>query len=846
MAGTGMVIPKELIRFGDCVLNASAFELRRGRRTVKLERIPLQVLLILIEEHDKVVTREAIANQIWGRDVFLDVDNGINTAIRKIRQVLNDDPQKPRFVETIPGRGYRFIAPLAGAKQSSDGAAETGGVRGVKLPPNNLLLRHFSLVGRDSEIEAICNKLRNDFVRLLTLTGVGGAGKTTLGIAAGRCLLANFSDGVFFVDLAGVKQTDLVPSAVAQPFGMKEGGGKPIAHVLKDQLHNKQMLLILDNFEQLLSASSFLAELLAAAPGIKALVTSRSRLQLTFEHEFVVPPLAAPTLITNYSPAALMCYDAVKLFVDRARATLNSFALTSENAQPVAEICARLDGLPLAIELAAARIKVLSPHEILSRLDRRLKLLTGGPRDLPERQQTMRRAMDWSFDLLDNNEKCLFQRLAVFAGGFTFESAEEVAGGRVLASPKKEEPNLSAENEVFDVLNTLTRLVDQSLLIAEGQQHGDTRFRMLGIVREYALERLEASGELETMRQKQAAHFLVLAEAAEPKLHSAQPGFWLSRLEDEHDNIREALRWLIDNDLETAARMAAAIRYFWDYTGYFTEGLGILKRILSRIDQVPTKFRCKLFSMAGNMAKFQGDHETARQMYKTGLSEAISLCNQSHVSLLCRGLGGLAVEQGDHATARVFIDEALTAAQESNDLFGIARSVNMLGDLARSEGDNSTARELLKGALDICRQSGGKYATVIILNNLASAEFGDGDYEAARAHFTEGLTMMLESDGKTKGDRIALSYLLDGFAALAVQSGDAMVAAKLASASERLRYTMNFKIESAERQFREAYFAMIYEKLSDDQFAAAYEQGGRLDLDQSIALALGMGPFTPS
>jgi non-specific serine/threonine protein kinase len=706
------------------------------------------------------------------------------------------------------------------------------------LPPNNLSLHHLAVVGREREIEETCNELLTDAVRLLTLTGVGGSGKTTLGLAVGRRLLPKFHDGVFFIDLAGVKQAELVPSTVAQPLGVKAGDTKSIVQVLKDHLHSKRMLLILDNFEQVLPAASFLTELLAAAPQLKVLVTSRSLLQLTLEREYVVPPLATPKLTAEDSPDDLVRYDAVKLFVDRARSAIGGFTLTHGNARTIAEICARVDGLPLGIELAAARMKVLSPSAILARLDRRLKLLTGGARDLPNRQQTMSRTMDWSYELLGRNERCLFRRLAVFAGGFTLESAEDVAGGQGSVSGGEIEPIPTSGNEVLDVLDSLTSLVNQSLVVAEEQAPGDVRFRMLGVVREYALGRLEASGEMEVIRQKHAAHFLALAEMAEPRLQSAQPGAWLNRLEEEYANIREALRWSIVSDLETAARTGAAIRYFWDYMGYLTEGLGILKQILTKSDQVPASLRCKLFSMAGNMAKFQGDHETARLMYERGLNEARSLVSLSHVSLLCRGLAGLAAEQGDHVTARRLIQEALAAAHESNDQFGVARSMNMLGDLARSEGDNGTARVLLKGALEVCRETGNKYATANILNNLAAAELGDGDYEQACAHFTEGLTMARESDGKIAGDRIAISYSLDGFAALAVHYGEAEVAARLAGAAQHLRQSMNFNIEAAERRFRDTYLASIHAMLPDGQFAAAYEQGRKLESDESIALAL--------
>jgi predicted ATPase len=515
------------------------------------------------------------------------------------------------------------------------------------------------------------------------------------------------------------------------------------------------VLIVLDNFEQVLPAAGILAELLASAPALKILVTSRALLQLSYEREYIVPPLAAPRSFGEGSPEDLMKFDAVKLFVERARSVNPAFALTHDNARSVAGICARLDGLPLGIELAAARMKMLSPQAILSRLVHRLKLLTGGSRDLPTRQQTMRGTMDWSYELLTEAEQRIFRRLAVFAGGFTLEFAEKVVD----------------DDEGTDVLDIVTSLVNKSLLLAEQQARGEVRFRLLGVVREYAHDRLDESGEVPAIRRKHAAYLLALVEEAEPNLRSAQPAESLNRLEEEYDNIREALRWSLANDADTAARIAVAIRYFWDFLGYLTEGLGILKEIFALGDRVPPKIRCLLLSMAGNIAKFQGDYATAHMMYERGLKESRELGDLSQVALLCRGLGGLAVENGDPEGARRFIEEAFAAARAANDNFGVARSLNMLGDLARSEGDYRSARPLLAEALELCRQTGNKYATANILNNLAAADYGDGDYAASLAHFTEGLKMAQERGYKVTGDRIAISYSLDGFAALAEQDG---------------------------------------------------------------------------
>jgi predicted ATPase len=700
--------------------------------------------------------------------------------------------------------------------------SQVPGDASATLPHAGFLMQPSEIVGRDREIDEVCRELRSESTRLVTLTGIGGTGKTTLARVVAGQLINDFTDGMCFVDLAAVRHHELVPATIAQALGVKEGDSKPVVGALKDHLRHRRVLIVLDNFEQVLPAAGILAELLASAPALKILVTSRALLQLSYEREYIVPPLAAPRSFGEGSPEDLMKFDAVKLFVERARSVNPAFALTHDNARSVAGICARLDGLPLGIELAAARMKMLSPQAILSRLVHRLKLLTGGSRDLPTRQQTMRGTMDWSYELLTEAEQRIFRRLAVFAGGFTLEFAEKVVD----------------DDEGTDVLDIVTSLVNKSLLLAEQQARGEVRFRLLGVVREYAHDRLDESGEVPAIRRKHAAYLLALVEEAEPNLRSAQPAESLNRLEEEYDNIREALRWSLANDADTAARIAVAIRYFWDFLGYLTEGLGILKEIFALGDRVPPKIRCLLLSMAGNIAKFQGDYATAHMMYERGLQESRELGDLSQVALLCRGLGGLAVENGDPEGARRFIEEAFAAARAANDNFGVARSLNMLGDLARSEGDYRSARPLLAEALELCRQTGNKYATANILNNLAAADYGDGDYAASLAHFTEGLKMAQERGYKVTGDRIAISYSLDGFAALAVPDGRGELGAKLAGAAEHMREAMNFHTEPAERRFRETYLAALKALLPEPGFSAAYEQGSRLRLEECMMLAL--------
>ncbi|HEY0386507.1 MAG TPA: protein kinase, partial [Pyrinomonadaceae bacterium] len=448
------------------------------------------------------------------------------------------------------------------AGQSAQTIIEPFPRRSSEPHPNNLSTELSPLIGREQEVSAISNLLRQEEVRLLTLSGIGGTGKTRLAQAVARQMLSEFTDGAFFIELSPISDPALVVSEIAQPLGLKEAGGTPLKSLLKTFLHERAVLLAIDNFEHVTAAAPLVAELLAAAPRLKVLVTSRALLHLSLEHEFSVPPLALPSPETFPAADELMRYAAITLFVERARAARHGFILTDENARAVAEVCARLDGLPLAIELAAARVKLLTPQAILSRLENRLKLLTGGAKDLPARQQTMRGAISWSYDLLEEDERKLMQRLAVFNGEFYLEAAEAVcAGGEELSSPEygsqaKAQSAHKAQSAdaastslyppptpIMDVLDGVASLVDKSLLVQKEQDDREPRFRMLAVVREYATERLAESGEMDAIRSQHAHFFLALAETAEPELVGAHQAEWLGRLEAEHDNLRSALEW---------------------------------------------------------------------------------------------------------------------------------------------------------------------------------------------------------------------------------------------------------------------------------------------------------------
>ncbi|GIV98593.1 MAG: hypothetical protein KatS3mg057_3250 [Herpetosiphonaceae bacterium] len=668
-------------------------------------------------------------------------------------------------------------------------------LRTLDSRPTNLPASPTSLIGREREVAAISALLRRQDVRQVTLTGPAGTGKSRLALQVAADLIDDFEDGVFFVALASINDPALVLSTIAQSLGLKDVGGQPLAESLKSFLHDKEMLLLLDNFEQVVAAAPLIADLLATAPRLNVLVTSREVLRLYGEHEFPVQPLALPDPQQTASIDALLRAPAVALFVERARAVRPDFSLNAENAAAVAALCARLDGLPLAIELAAARSKLLAPQALLARLDSRLRVLTGGARDLPARQQTLRGAIAWSYDLLDEGERTLFAYLGVFIGGCTLDAAETVAG----------------EGLPMDILDGLTSLADKSLLRRyrdpqeEATQESGTggasepRFMMLETIREYALECLAMSGKEEELRQRHADYFLALAEGAEPELRGPAQVTWLEQLEQEHDNLRAALQWALDSgEVEVALRIGGALGRFWLARGYLSEGRAWLTAALAaaRLRQRSESYGAalaKAFNAAGNLAHTQGDYAAAHPLYQECLAIRRELGDQLGIAYVLNNLGSVAHDQGNYEQARAFYEESLTLCRELRDRRGVASLLHNRGNLAKDQGDYASAIALLEESLTLRRQLGDRWGIAMSLTNLALAVLYQGDNRRSIELCEESLAIFRDLRDP-RGMAMSLNNL--SFAALA--QGDVERAASLSRESLALRRQLGDKARIAE------------------------------------------------
>ena len=740
----------------------------------------------------------------------------------------------------------------------SDLSSEFPPLRTLDSYPNNLPLQATPLIGREREVEAVSERLRDPATRLLTLVGPGGTGKTRVGLQAAAELVEDFEDGVFFVPLAAITDPSLVASTIARTLGLSEGGARPPEELLTGYLRERRTLLLLDNLEQIPESAPVLDRVLSAATRLKILATSRTPLRLYGEQEFPVPPLALPNAMSLPPLEDLAGYEAVGLFVERSRAVKPEFYLTEENANAVVEICRRLDGLPLAIELAAARVKLLPPRVLLERLGNRLEFLTGGARNLPERQKTLRNAIEWSYDLLGEGERALFVRLGVFTGGATLGAMEAVC---------------NAEGDTTtDVLDGASSLLDESLLRQEEGMGGEPRFVMLETIREFANEKLEESGEAEALRRVHAAYFLAFAEEADPRLTTGEQVSWLNRLEDEYDNFRGALSWALERrEVVTALRLGGALWRFWYVRGHTSEGRRWLEEALSLGGRGAESQRARALNGAGHLAWSQGDHERAESLREESLALSRQAGDKREIADALNGLGFVARRRGNFEAARNMHEEALTLSREIGDRWGIAHSIDLSGRAAAFQGDYAAARPRLEAALEMFREVGDRAGIAESTGVMGMAALGEGDYPAARLSFEEARKIMRSlgdrrgigkmttplgdavlnqgdrhaarslyeealEDIKDQRDKWWIAWCLEGIAG--ADQDEPGRAARLLGAATALREEIGAPRPPAFRSYHERNLTAVQDRLGHEAFERASAEGGRMTLEEAIEYAM--------
>ncbi len=688
-------------------------------------------------------------------------------------------------------------------------------LRALPARRHNLPPELSSFVGRDRERAEVGRLLAAS--RLVTLVGTGGCGKTRLALRVGADLVPRYPDGVWLVELGSLTDPGLVVQTVAATFGVREMPGRPWLTGLTEALRDRAMVLVMDNCEHLIDAcAAIVSTILGACERVRVLATSREPLGIPGELTMRVPSLSLPAAGAPVTAATAPASEAVMLFAERAAAVQPAFALTPENAPAVAEVCRRLDGIPLAIELAAARIAALPVSELAKRLEDRLSLLTQGSRTAPPRHQTLRAVMDWGYQLLSPGEQALLRRLAVFAGGWTLEAAE-----RVCAAP--EDPPLA-------VLDLLSQLVLRSLVQAE-EHAGTMRYRFLETVRQYSAERLRESREAAAVSDRHLQWYVDLAGRAAPDLVGSTQAAWFERFETEHDNLRTALEWALRSGrAEAGLRLIGAAWRFWFVRGYFAEGRQWVDALLQAGADAPGPVRAEALNAAGNLAVFgQGDYAAGRRLYEQGLALWRAAGDGRGIAKVLGNLAFVAAGEGDVASERALLGESLALRRELGDQWGVALALHNLGRAAFRQGDYGEATRLLRQALEIWEGYQDKQHIAMTLANLGWVAYRQADYAAARALLTEGLGLRREI-----GDTLGLANQLERFAGLAGAQGRAAQAARLFGAAEALRESLGAPLPPSDRGDYDREVTAAREAAAPDDFAAAWAAGRALTMERAL------------
>ena len=837
--------------FGPYTLDVVRGFLLNAGEQVKLRPKVFEALRYFVQNAGRLVTKKELIEAVWP-DTFV-TDDSLVQCMVELRRALGDQNQE--LLKTVPRRGYLFTSEVIRRSAQHEPTAHKFGSSEdtpslAKGPRKRLDLPtpRTSLIGREQQVAEAIALLLRPAVRLLTLVGPGGAGKTRLALAVARAVSDHFTGGVQFVGLGSTSDPDLVGSALSKTLTIPQIPNRSIPQLIAAEVHDLgPFLFLLDNFEQVLPAATLVADVLETCPSIKMLITSRSCLRIYGEQEFPVSPLSQDS--------------AVELFVQRAQAVRPSFALTPENSGAIREICSRLDGLPLAIELAAARTRVLSPLTMLDRLQSRLQLLTGGALDLPERQQTLRSAIDWSHGLLNEAEQKLFRRLSVFIGGWSLEAVEAVCN-----------TGYDLDVEPFEGLSSLA---DKNLIQIVEPRAEEARFTMLETIREYALERLSTTEEEHATRRAHAAYCLVLAEEGNPELTPADRAAWLSRCDVEIDNFRIALDWLFQNrELDWGLRLCMALFRFWDMREHLTEGRARLEMVLRLAGDDHLKQRARIGTFLGALTSAQGDFRAAQQYLEISLSLYRELADQSGIgasfnalavsqrdsgdyaaaeknfeaSLACwRALGDrLSIARclhnlanvirvrGDYSRAESALREATSIFEELGDRSGAAWSINQRGDIARERGKLDAARKLYEQALAAFRDAGDQWGSARSLADLGFISCEQGNYDHAQEAYQQALATFSDL-----GHRRGVARSLEGCACLALARGASVRALKLAAAAAHIRTQLSAPLPQAEQARLDQTLQAAWDALSGPSGKQAWAEGSAMSLEKAIQFAFG-------
>jgi predicted ATPase/DNA-binding winged helix-turn-helix (wHTH) protein len=784
------------------------FELQPGERRLLANGQPAAVnprafdlLLALVERAGKLVSKNELLDLVWPNLVV--EENNLQVHVSALRKILGPDA-----IATIPGHGYRFTVELT--REGAEPAVPA--MASIQNLPQQLT----SFVGRAREltdVQALLSK-----TRLLTLAGFGGIGKTRLSLQAASGVLNDYPDGVWFVELAPLTDARFVPQAAASVLGVKEAAGRPVLEALLMHVKNRRLLFILDSCEHLLDACAELAkQLLQTGPHVTVLATSRERLNLGGETIYPVPALAMPKPNQPITLTALTQYEAVRLFIDRAAAAQPAFRLTDRNATAVTDICRRVDGIPLAIELAAARVRALSVEKIAERLSDRFRLLTRGDRTALPHRQTLRALIDWSHELLNEHERAVLRRLAVFPGGFTLEAAEAVGAGGAI--------------DVADVLDLLTELIEKSMVVVEA--NGE-RYRLLDTVRQYACERLDESGDGDSARERHLAFYLAFAEKAWPELSGPKQGEWFTRLDLERENLLVAHAWCgrAEDSAELGLRLVFALLNYWIHRGGLELGFRVTVEALTRTPARRSLDRCRALYVAAKLARCLGQYADAQRYVEEDLSIAREIGDGESVAKALRMLGEQCCAEGQHSEAHSYLEEGIALTRQLEQKRPLSQALLELADLYRLEEDFDAAEPLYEESLALAREVGDLRNIVFDLLSLASVSVARGSGERTPQMLLEALAIIEQIGSKPLG-----AYLLLVSAGFAAFLGEWRRAAQLYGTGVVQHAQLVFHPEPAEEAFLVPLLARAREALGTAAFAAAEAAGRALSYDTALGEA---------